>query len=258
MKRLLVGCLLTPAVVIGAIPTGLICLKDAYPWAIASVGENNITFHDGTTMTYDEPNTPTEWKLLINHADLAAQMSQHYPLGWNYHSKLTPNYDPGRLRYQPFFEKLYGKNEAEVRRDLVSIDWMPKSGGGKLLVTKRGGVAQKFQAISDELDRLPPSYRVYLLPPGGTFIWRPIAGTKRLSMHSFGIAIDINVPKSHYWRDENPNEDAPLTYRNTIPRQIVEIFEKHGFIWGGKWYHYDTMHFEYRPELLDPRCANKP
>lgn len=27
--------------------------------------------------------------------------------------------------------------------------------------------------------------------------------------------------------------------------------EKHGFIWGGCWYHYDTMHFEYRPELLE-------
>jgi type I restriction enzyme R subunit len=24
----------------------------------------------------------------------------------------------------------------------------------------------------------------------------------------------------------------------------VQIFEKRGFIWGGKWYHYDTMHFE--------------
>jgi hypothetical protein len=30
----------------------------------------------------------------------------------------------------------------------------------------------------------------------------------------------------------------------------VEIFERHGFIWGGKWFHYDTMHFEYRPEML--------
>ena len=28
------------------------------------------------------------------------------------------------------------------------------------------------------------------------------------------------------------------------------IFEKHGFIWGGRWYHYDTMHFEYRPEMI--------
>ena len=32
--------------------------------------------------------------------------------------------------------------------------------------------------------------------------------------------------------------------------EIVDIFERHGFIWGGKWYHYDTMHFEHRPELL--------
>ena len=31
---------------------------------------------------------------------------------------------------------------------------------------------------------------------------------------------------------------------------IVKVFEKYGFIWGGRWYHYDTMHFEYRPEFL--------
>jgi peptidoglycan LD-endopeptidase CwlK len=37
--------------------------------------------------------------------------------------------------------------------------------------------------------------------------------------------------------------------------EIVAIFEKHGFIWGGKWYHYDTMHFEYRPELMPARAA---
>jgi hypothetical protein len=36
-----------------------------------------------------------------------------------------------------------------------------------------------------------------------------------------------------------------------MPYEIVDIFEKQGFIWGGKWYHFDTMHFEYRPELLD-------
>ncbi|MBL7542763.1 MAG: M15 family metallopeptidase [Bdellovibrionaceae bacterium] len=47
-----------------------------------------------------------------------------------------------------------------------------------------------------------------------------------------------------------------------IPTDIVNTFEKHDFIWGGKWndydtmlrYYatilcYDTMHFEYRPEL---------
>ncbi len=42
-------------------------------------------------------------------------------------------------------------------------------------------------------------------------------------------------------------------WRNRIPVEIVRIFERHGFIWGGAWYHYDTMHFEYRPELLPRR-----
>ena len=30
--------------------------------------------------------------------------------------------------------------------------------------------------------------------------------------------------------------------------------ERHGFVWGGKWLHFDTMHFEFRPELLHPAC----
>jgi hypothetical protein len=34
------------------------------------------------------------------------------------------------------------------------------------------------------------------------------------------------------------------------PQAIVELFEKQGFIWGGTWSHFDLMHFEYCPELL--------
>ena len=49
-----------------------------------------------------------------------------------------------------------------------------------------------------------------------------------------------------YWRPHG----ASILYRNRMPPEIVTIFEKHGFIWGGKWYHFDTMHFEFRPELL--------
>ena len=35
-----------------------------------------------------------------------------------------------------------------------------------------------------------------------------------------------------------------------IVHAIIAIFESEGFIWGGRWWHYDTMHFEYRPEIL--------
>ena len=71
------------------------------------------------------------------------------------------------------------------------------------------------------------------------------------------MTLDINAEKSEYWQWDLKaqgipiSEEAALAYRNTVPWEIVEIFEKHEFVWGGKWYHYDTMHFEYRPELFD-------
>jgi hypothetical protein len=34
------------------------------------------------------------------------------------------------------------------------------------------------------------------------------------------------------------------------PKEIVRIFEKNNFVWGGKWVHFDMMHFEYRPEII--------
>ena len=39
---------------------------------------------------------------------------------------------------------------------------------------------------------------------------------------------------------------------------MVEILERHGFIAGGKWYHFDTMHNEYRPELAGSRLRRRP
>ena len=47
-----------------------------------------------------------------------------------------------------------------------------------------------------------------------------------------------------------PDAAGRIPYKNRIPWEIVNVFERHGFVWGGKWYHYDTMHFEYRPELV--------
>ena len=76
-----------------------------------------------------------------------------------------------------------------------------------------------------------------------------------MSAHSYGIAIDINVKMSDYWlwANKGKGETAKILYKNRIPLELVRVFEKHGFVWGGRWYHYDTMHFEYRPEQL----ANK-
>jgi hypothetical protein len=83
---------------------------------------------------------------------------------------------------------------------------------------------------------------------GGTLNWRNVAGTQRLSNHSFAGAIDLNLDKSTYWRWQ-PAAKLPTFSRLSFPQPIIETFERHGFIWGGKWYHYDTMHFEYRTRV---------
>jgi hypothetical protein len=67
---------------------------------------------------------------------------------------------------------------------------------------------------------------------GGCFVPRFIAGTTTLSNHAFGLAFDINVPENE--------RGTP----GRIDPQVIAIFEKWGFTWGGTWSFTDPMHFE--------------
>jgi len=87
-----------------------------------------------------------------------------------------------------------------------------------------------------------------MYPPGGTFNYRYIAGTGQLSPHSFGIAIDLAKDDRDYW--QWASRESGEKRLKEYPREIVSIFEKNYFIWGGKWGHFDILHFEYRPELI--------
>lgn len=233
------------------------CLLRAYPDFLQTADNNIVTWKDSTQMIFDVGVEHSDYETMLNAADLKDQMAQCYPKSDDFQKKLVQNYDPGRARNEAFFFKMYGNSEAEVESKLVSIVWMPKNINKTIRVTSVNGVDKKFKQISDELDNLPPEFMKYLQNPAGTFTWRVIAGTNRQSTHSFGTTIDINVALSHYWRNFTPDANGIYQYQNQIPLEIVRIFEKHGFIWGGKWYHYDTMHFEYRPELLDDKCVCK-
>ena len=211
-------------------------------------------------MPFNINTSPKDYYTTINCPDLEDQLSQDYIPGPDFPNPPPRNYDPGRIRYEPFFKKMYGATLSEVRSNLVPIKWLPGGTNRTLWVTRVNGVAVKLRAISDELDQLPPELKRFVDPCSGVFTWRKIRDSSRYSMHSFGIAIDIQASLCHYWCWNYPqageDDDTVLKYRNTVPWEIVSIFEKYGFIWGGKWYHYDTMHFEYRPELL-PVTARK-
>ncbi|WP_423414134.1 M15 family metallopeptidase [Hyphomicrobium sp. B1] len=227
-------------------------LAAAYPDSVAGLDGRNLKFRDGTTLPLgsDEEKPFETW---LAHPSIKDMFRYSYPQG----AEARPpkfNFDPGRARNTAFFTKLYGDcQQPGFAASLTTVRWLPGKANQRIMVTRRNGVAAHLQAVSDELDALPARFAAYLIPSAGGFVCRTIAGTARRSGHGYGIAIDIATTHSHYWRWAKGGASQRPVYRNAIPLEIVRIFEKHGFIWGGRWYHYDTMHFEYRPELLGLR-----
>jgi hypothetical protein len=90
--------------------------------------------------------------------------------------------------------------------------------------------------------------------------WRNIADVQTRSNHAYGVAVDLlPQPKTYrsletYWLwTSNKKKDwwnVPYSRRYHPPEAVISAFESYGFVWGGKWAFYDTMHFEYRPEIL--------
>ena len=90
------------------------------------------------------------------------------------------------------------------------------------------------------------------------YSWRNIASSSNRSLHAYGIALDF-LPRSYnqeqvYWlwaRESGLSwYNLPYDQRFMPPQTFISAFEQEGFIWGGKWLYFDTIHFEYRPEIL--------
>lgn len=239
--------------VVPAAPAALGCLAAHYvgepagdgsaaqPWSLRLPGGALLPWDDGKTKTFEEA---------LGAPDLEDTLAMPYVVG-----PLVPvtkvNDDPGRIRSDVLFKATFGATKAEVEAKLVDVDFL----GQTLRFHERGAsalgrVATKLSALVAAQASLGAYVKGDL---GGTFVWRPIANTNRLSAHSYGIAIDIVVSRSNYWEWEK-SASGGFTYKNQIPEAIVSAFESEGFAWGGRWYHYDTMHFELRPELFDPSC----
>ena len=66
----------------------------------------------------------------------------------------------------------------------------------------------------------------------GCFNIRRKVGGKSASLHSWGIAVDLNAA----WNGFNKPP--------TLSAGFVECFTRAGFLWGGRWRRPDGMHFE--------------
>jgi hypothetical protein len=228
-------------------------LLRAYPDSLAGFDGIDLIWRDGSRMPVDDGHPDKSMEEQLRHGSILDQLRLPYPAGEPIPP--SPQQDPGRVRNRAFFNKMYGDcTKGEVTPKLVPVVWLPKTWGHVVSITAVNNVDRHLSAISRELDELPADDKKYLYPVGGTYVCRHVADTSQTSMHGWGAAIDINPALSDYWLWHRASAGEP-TYVNRIPADIVAIFERHGFIWGGRWAHFDTMHFEYRPELLSPDAA---
>lgn len=155
-------------------------------------------------------------------------------------------------------ESLWGRTETEIRRHGRSMIFLGhRMFVNELLVDPLAAVerdvrkaAASDSSVASWADHISITY---------SFINREIAGSPTRSYHAWGMAIDL-VPTSYhgrhvYWRwsrvfDQEGWDKIPLEERWSPPAAVVSIFESHGFVWGGKWPHFDDIHFEYRPEII--------
>ena len=222
-------------------------LLAAYPDFVERVDGNDLVLKTGRRIAISDGRTKS-FEERLDRPDLADMFFDAYPTGPV--GVPAKDFDPGRYRNPAFFDAIYGDcRKGEVEKHLVAVAWVPKHGGGTVKISSRAGAAAALAAVSRDLEDGPAEWRKYLVPAAGTYNCRVIAGTDRISAHGRGIAIDIATGASDYWYWSDP-KGANVTFRNRIPAEIGAVFERHGFVWGARWYHHDTMHFEYRPEIL--------
>lgn len=140
---------------------------------------------------------------------------------------------------------------------------------GEIMVHKQ--IAQQIVDIFKELfERKFPIHSIKLIQEfqgndvlsmeannSSAFNFRKIANSNKISMHSYGVAIDINPLQNPYIRYDNQNilSIQPQASKDFLDRtnirpgmveKIVDLFKNHGFDWGGDWTSLkDYQHFEY-------------
>ena len=130
-----------------------------------------------------------------------------------------------RIRKDGFIEP----DPAWVSANIVSAD-VPILGG---VMCHRLLVPQLASALA-EIERKGLANEIDSDRYGGCYVPRFIGRDPRrgLSMHAFGLALDLNVSTNHYGT------------RGDMSPDVVAIFNKWGFAWGGAWSTPDPMHFE--------------
>ncbi len=133
----------------------------------------------------------------------------------------------GVFRYRPIGGGRIAPDPSWVRSHIVT-EQVPILGR----VTCNKFMMPQLKAALAEVVTSKLADKIHANEYAGCYYPRFIAGSSSLSNHSFGLALDFNVPGNQ---------------RGTVgqmDRRVVAIFKRWGFAWGGDWAFTDPMHFE--------------
>jgi hypothetical protein len=145
----------------------------------------------------------------------------------------------------------------ETEKQIVEITFLGKKTSVHIGIQPKLAIIEEQIIEAAKTDKTIQKW-IENLGSSGAYYWRVIAKTKSRSYHSYGLAIDL-LPeklggKQTYWlwasQDREDWWNVPYSERYHPPEKVIKIFESYGFVWGGKWVQFDTMHFEYRPEVF--------
>jgi hypothetical protein len=161
-------------------------------------------------------------------------------------------------RDSSFFDTIWDAHtQSQAWGNLVDISFLGKS----VQVHKvLAGRLAKIEARIAEAAKTDPEVRRWISEIGSVaaWNWRNVKGVAGRSFHAYAAALDIQ-PKDYkdlhaYWQWSAVLDgewyNVPYSQRWHPPDSVIMAFEAYGFCWGGKWALFDTMHFEYRPEIM--------
>ncbi|MBS4039807.1 MAG: M15 family metallopeptidase [Flavobacteriales bacterium] len=222
----------------------------AYPDIIADIEVTDdalvyLMLKSGRKILYDDKTEKSE-AVKLDNPDLQDMLEELYQL--DPIDKLMPeDYNPGRVRVYPLLKEAYGGSQAEIEKNLTGVTINSR----QYRFNENNSAAhhlKKAMTESSELAKEKGELWQYLTPINGTYKFRNISRTNRLSPHAFGIALDLASSKSDYWQWATREEGEKRL--KSYPKELVKIMESNYFVWGGKWGQFDILHFEYRPEII--------
>lgn len=211
------------------------------------VSEDNyiyLVLNNNKKIIYDDKKEKNKNAKILD-ADIQDTLEDIYPL--DSINSVLEGMDPGRGRSYTFLNSIYGGNQNEIEKNLDFFSTYC----GNIMFNKKAKAGEALKnALNEAKELADKDNRVnnYIFPISGSYNYRVIQDTGRLSPHAYGIAIDLNRNDSDYWKWVDKSKGSKRI--EEYPKELVKVFENNGFIWGGKWEHFDILHFEYRPEII--------